>query len=240
MNHAVISTCIDSTDLVSRDSAIRDTQQYFNKVRGYSSSPGIVIDGFRKVSFRITTDFISAVESLALKKLIALDTISNDSAWIMPAMEKKVGEQGENRWDVVHYFACYSLVNGKKDTAIYFKIQPNQNVLKAIPGQLAKNNIDSLYKYRQRFFNPQKIFCPKGFGLPWCDSYNIFKSAKKHPGAKIKGIMAIKNPAKDSITLFLYTNKLPKPKNSSGKNASGGDDDGYYDFMFPCPNSCIP
>ena len=84
MNHAVISSCIDSTDLVSRDSAIRDTQQYFNKVRGYSSSPGIVIDGFRKVSFRITTDFISAVESLALKKLSALDTISNDSAWIRP------------------------------------------------------------------------------------------------------------------------------------------------------------
>lgn len=240
------SFCLETFDLVPNDSAVRDTQLYADKVQGFSSSPGITIDGFKKVSFRITNDFIKAIDSLVSNNFIVLDPSLNDSAWIMPAMEK-TGKPDKNNWEVVHYFACYSQINGKKGPAVYYKIPSNQKALKNIPSQLAKDNIDSLYKYRQRYFQPQNIICPKGFGLPWCDTYNIFKAVDENPGAgpKVKGILAIKNPAKDSITLFLYTSKRPKlPKSSQTKKSSGkhmdGDEDGYYDFMFPCPNSCIP
>jgi hypothetical protein len=228
-------TCLDGTDTVSTPKAIKDTSRFDTTIKKIPLLPGITIRRFTETSFIIPDTFIKGINKLILNKKLLLDTVKHDSAWIMLAMEPVNAKR--NVWKVVHYFACRQDSAAANNPFVYFRIPDLQNPgnpVERVATQMAKNNIDSLDKYRKRWLKNQALAFPRGFKLPWCDMYNVLNRLNQNPRSRFRGVFAMKSPSE--VTLYIHVAKRTRNALAPANN----DDDTFYDFVNPCPNSCIP
>lgn len=146
------------------------------------------------------------------------------------------------------YFVCYK---GKKDEdnhcvstndLIFFDLG-NPNKLIRIPSEIASDHMQRFQKYIDKRIKSLdlELFYPYGFQLPWCDLLAVGENVGTNKDNRVHCVLVIKSkrddPSVPAVSMLIRTFKQNKPTQAL---AEEGDDDGYYDFMFPCPNSCIP
>lgn len=243
--------CIQDFRTVPVEEAQKDSTAYALYISDYPIPETYKITNPRVTHFVIPIQNIDTLVQWKADGKILPNANGNDSTWMMLALEPTSSDSST----IVPYFACYTNLKGKKGPIVYFNLSKAGKII-PIPTKIAKVNIDSMKSYIDTVFNTNqsvvKLY-PYGFQFPWGDLEGLACSLRGElPNNSLNGVLVIREKKvgdhlqkgigdhlQKEVDYYLHSfsqRRFAKLNKKKGRN----DDGEYFDFVNPCPTSCIP